>query len=181
MKCRPSGLVRFCDRDPDLTVGAITCRRFAPLNHPAKWQSRKQAIAAEATARAKREWQLTKPFTDYAGKLRTTCWDNRNHRKRKSPPCSGCVRRRSTPCRIENTLALTPKLREGSFYVSVRTRRRPDDGIQTGAGPTRGRRGVGQTWLSKRRPLHSSDEQLQSTVFSTLPPRCLPRNSSMAR
>jgi hypothetical protein len=26
----PSGLNRFCDRDPDLMVGAITCRRFAP-------------------------------------------------------------------------------------------------------------------------------------------------------
>ncbi|HEV8590141.1 MAG TPA: serine hydrolase domain-containing protein, partial [Pyrinomonadaceae bacterium] len=32
------------------------------------YESRKQGIAAEAAARAKREWQLTKPFTDYAGK-----------------------------------------------------------------------------------------------------------------
>jgi CubicO group peptidase (beta-lactamase class C family) len=32
------------------------------------FESRKQGIAAEAAARAKREWQLTKPFTDYAGK-----------------------------------------------------------------------------------------------------------------
>ena len=31
------------------------------------YESRKQGIAAEAAARAKREWQLTKPFTDYAG------------------------------------------------------------------------------------------------------------------
>ncbi len=34
------------------------------------YESRKQGIAAEATARAKREWQLTKPFTDYAGKYK---------------------------------------------------------------------------------------------------------------
>jgi CubicO group peptidase (beta-lactamase class C family) len=34
------------------------------------YESRKQGIAAEAAARAKREWQLTKPFTDYAGKYR---------------------------------------------------------------------------------------------------------------
>ena len=34
------------------------------------FESRKQGIAAEAAARAKREWQLTKPFTDYAGKYR---------------------------------------------------------------------------------------------------------------
>jgi CubicO group peptidase (beta-lactamase class C family) len=32
------------------------------------YESRKQAIAADAATRAKREWQLTKPFTDYAGK-----------------------------------------------------------------------------------------------------------------
>jgi CubicO group peptidase (beta-lactamase class C family) len=32
------------------------------------YESRKQGIAAEAAERAKREWQLTKPFTDYAGK-----------------------------------------------------------------------------------------------------------------
>jgi CubicO group peptidase (beta-lactamase class C family) len=32
------------------------------------YESRKQGIAAEAAGRAKREWQLTKPFTDYAGK-----------------------------------------------------------------------------------------------------------------
>ena len=32
------------------------------------YESRKQAIAADAARRAKREWQLTKPFTDYAGK-----------------------------------------------------------------------------------------------------------------
>jgi hypothetical protein len=32
------------------------------------YESRKQGIAAAAAARAKREWQLTKPFTDYAGK-----------------------------------------------------------------------------------------------------------------
>jgi CubicO group peptidase (beta-lactamase class C family) len=31
------------------------------------YESRKQGIAAEAAQRAKREWQLTKPFTDYAG------------------------------------------------------------------------------------------------------------------
>jgi CubicO group peptidase (beta-lactamase class C family) len=31
------------------------------------YESRKQGIAAEAAARAKREWQLTKPFSDYAG------------------------------------------------------------------------------------------------------------------
>jgi CubicO group peptidase (beta-lactamase class C family) len=31
------------------------------------YESRKQGIAAEAAARAKREWQLTKPFADYAG------------------------------------------------------------------------------------------------------------------
>ena len=31
------------------------------------YESRKQGIAAEAAARAKREWLLTKPFTDYAG------------------------------------------------------------------------------------------------------------------
>ena len=32
------------------------------------FESRKQEIAAEAAQRAKREWQLTKPFADYAGK-----------------------------------------------------------------------------------------------------------------
>jgi CubicO group peptidase (beta-lactamase class C family) len=32
------------------------------------YESRKQGIAADAAGRAKREWQLTKPFTDYAGK-----------------------------------------------------------------------------------------------------------------
>jgi CubicO group peptidase (beta-lactamase class C family) len=32
------------------------------------YESRKQGIAAEAAQRAKREWQLTKPFTEYAGK-----------------------------------------------------------------------------------------------------------------
>jgi CubicO group peptidase (beta-lactamase class C family) len=31
------------------------------------YESRKQGVAAEAAARAKREWQLTKPFADYAG------------------------------------------------------------------------------------------------------------------
>lgn len=31
------------------------------------YESRKQGIAAEAAQRAKREWQLTKPFSDYAG------------------------------------------------------------------------------------------------------------------
>ena len=35
-----------------------------------RYESRKQAIAAEATERAKREWQLTKPLADYAGKYR---------------------------------------------------------------------------------------------------------------
>ena len=34
------------------------------------FENRKQGIAAEAAQRAKREWQLTKPFTDYAGKYR---------------------------------------------------------------------------------------------------------------
>ena len=34
------------------------------------YESRKQGIAAEAAKRAKREWQLTKPFTDYAGKYK---------------------------------------------------------------------------------------------------------------
>ncbi|HSL55898.1 MAG TPA: serine hydrolase [Pyrinomonadaceae bacterium] len=34
------------------------------------FEKRKQGIAAEAASRAKREWQLTKPFTDYAGKYR---------------------------------------------------------------------------------------------------------------
>ena len=33
-----------------------------------RYESLKQGIAAEAAGRAKREWQLTKPFTDYAGK-----------------------------------------------------------------------------------------------------------------
>jgi CubicO group peptidase (beta-lactamase class C family) len=32
------------------------------------YESRKRGIAAEAAERTKREWQLTKPFTDYAGK-----------------------------------------------------------------------------------------------------------------
>ncbi|HYV11693.1 MAG TPA: serine hydrolase [Pyrinomonadaceae bacterium] len=36
----------------------------------AAYERRKQGIAAEAAERAKREWQLTKPFTDYAGKYR---------------------------------------------------------------------------------------------------------------
>lgn len=31
------------------------------------YESRKQAIASEAAARAKREWRLSKPFADYAG------------------------------------------------------------------------------------------------------------------
>ena len=34
------------------------------------FENRKQGIAADATQRAKREWQLTKPFADYAGKYR---------------------------------------------------------------------------------------------------------------
>jgi CubicO group peptidase (beta-lactamase class C family) len=34
------------------------------------YEKRKQGIAAEAAQRAKREWQLTKPFPDYAGKYR---------------------------------------------------------------------------------------------------------------
>lgn len=34
------------------------------------YENRKQRIVAEAAQRAKREWQLTKPFTDYAGKYR---------------------------------------------------------------------------------------------------------------
>ena len=34
------------------------------------YENRKQGIAAEAANRAKREWQLTKPFVDYAGKYR---------------------------------------------------------------------------------------------------------------
>ena len=34
------------------------------------FENRKQGIAADAAGRAKREWQLTKPFTDYAGKYR---------------------------------------------------------------------------------------------------------------
>lgn len=34
------------------------------------YESRKQGISAEAANRAKREWQLTKPFTDYAGKYK---------------------------------------------------------------------------------------------------------------
>jgi len=34
------------------------------------YENRKQGIADEAAGRAKREWQLTKPFTDYAGKYR---------------------------------------------------------------------------------------------------------------
>ncbi len=35
-----------------------------------RFESIKQGIAAEAAERAKREWLLTKPFTDYAGKYR---------------------------------------------------------------------------------------------------------------
>src|SRR5688572_15814807 len=34
------------------------------------YERRKQGIAAEAASRAKREWQLTKPFADYAGKYK---------------------------------------------------------------------------------------------------------------
>ncbi|MGI9066821.1 MAG: hypothetical protein ACR2HX_10515, partial [Pyrinomonadaceae bacterium] len=34
------------------------------------YENRKQGIAAEAANRAKREWQLTKPFTAYAGKYK---------------------------------------------------------------------------------------------------------------
>jgi CubicO group peptidase (beta-lactamase class C family) len=34
------------------------------------YENRKQGIAAEAANRAKREWQLTKPFTDYAGEYK---------------------------------------------------------------------------------------------------------------
>jgi CubicO group peptidase (beta-lactamase class C family) len=34
------------------------------------YEGRKQRIAAEAANRAKREWQLTKPFADYAGKYK---------------------------------------------------------------------------------------------------------------
>jgi len=34
------------------------------------YESRTQGIAAEAAQRAKREWQLTKPFADYAGTYR---------------------------------------------------------------------------------------------------------------
>jgi len=34
------------------------------------YEKRKQAIAADAAQRAKRVWQLTQPFTDYAGKYR---------------------------------------------------------------------------------------------------------------
>jgi hypothetical protein len=34
------------------------------------YQNRTQGIAAESANRAKREWQLTKPFADYAGKYR---------------------------------------------------------------------------------------------------------------
>jgi CubicO group peptidase (beta-lactamase class C family) len=35
-----------------------------------RYESVKQGIVAEAAQRAKREWQLTKPFTEYAGKYR---------------------------------------------------------------------------------------------------------------
>lgn len=35
-----------------------------------RYENFKQGIAAETAQRAKREWQLTKPFTDYAGKYR---------------------------------------------------------------------------------------------------------------
>ena len=31
------------------------------------FENRRQGVAAEAASRSKREWQLTKPFTDYAG------------------------------------------------------------------------------------------------------------------
>jgi CubicO group peptidase (beta-lactamase class C family) len=34
------------------------------------FESRRQGIAAEAAQRAKREWQLTKPFSEYAGQYR---------------------------------------------------------------------------------------------------------------
>jgi hypothetical protein len=34
------------------------------------FENRRQGIAAEAAQRSKREWQLTKPFADYAGKYR---------------------------------------------------------------------------------------------------------------
>ncbi len=34
------------------------------------FEYRRQGIAAEAAARSKREWQLTQPFTDYAGKYK---------------------------------------------------------------------------------------------------------------
>ncbi len=34
------------------------------------YEKRKQGIAADAAGRAKREWQLSRPFTDYAGKYR---------------------------------------------------------------------------------------------------------------
>jgi CubicO group peptidase (beta-lactamase class C family) len=34
------------------------------------FETRKQRVIAEAAARAKREWRLTKPFTDYAGKYK---------------------------------------------------------------------------------------------------------------
>jgi len=40
----------------------------------ARFESLRQGIAAEAAERAKREWQLTKPFTDYAGKYRNDLW-----------------------------------------------------------------------------------------------------------
>ena len=35
-----------------------------------RFENLRQGIAAEAAARAKREWQLTKPFADYTGKYR---------------------------------------------------------------------------------------------------------------
>jgi hypothetical protein len=34
------------------------------------FENRRQGVAAEASARAKRQWQLTKPFADYAGKYK---------------------------------------------------------------------------------------------------------------
>ena len=34
------------------------------------FENRRQGVAAEAAARSKREWQLTKPFTEYAGKYK---------------------------------------------------------------------------------------------------------------
>ncbi len=39
-----------------------------------RFESRKQGVAAEAAQRAKREWLLTKTFTDYAGKYTNDLW-----------------------------------------------------------------------------------------------------------